>query len=379
MSPPLKVGLVTPRFPPDVGGLESYVGWLASALRDAADFDVVVVSTHPGKGTQRETWNGVDVIRLGSAITVSNTPVHPAWPVRLRRVLREERVDVVNAHAPVPGLADVVSYFSGGAPVVLTYHAGSLVKGVGGPVDAGLRAYERWVLPRVFARCAALVAVSPVAMTHHTGRAQLISPGVDPSTFRPPSGDEQRRGILYVGRIETTSRWKGVSVLVDALAGLAPDRPDLELHLVGGGDGRAELERQASRMGVGDRIVWHGALDREHVAAAYRRAAVTVLPSLTEAESFGMVLVEAMASGCPVIGSEVGGIPYVVRDGVDGLLAPRGDPSALAAAIERVLDDPALATSLGDAGRQAAETRWSWDHQVERSKAVLRSVAATSG
>jgi len=121
-----------------------------------------------------------------------------------------------------------------------------------------------------------------------------------------------------------------------------------------------------------DLITWHGAVDHESLPAFYDRAAVTVLPSLTEAESFGMTLVEAMATGCPVVGSAVGGIPHVIRHGEDGLLVPPGEPDALAEAVAALMLDPVRRRDLAAAGRQAAESRWDWKHQEKRMISVLR-------
>ncbi len=373
---PVRVALVTPRFPPDVGGMEQYVGWTARVLAREG-FDVTVVTTGRSRRTTREDFHGVPVIRLGTWATLSNTPVSPLWPAQLRRLLTALDVDVVNAHAPVPGIADVAAYVSP-APVVLTYHSGSLVKG-GHPVDPALRAYERRVLPRVFDRCAELVAVSPVAMTHATGRAHLVPPGVDTDSFSPPApGSPRDRTVLYVGRVERTSRWKGLQVLVDALPALRERVPDARLAVVGTGDDVPHLTARAERLGVADMVEWRGAVDHADLPEHYRSAGVTVLPSLTESESFGITLVEAMASGCPVVGSDVGGIPHVVRDGVDGLLTPPGDHAALADALATVLLDREGAAAMGAAGREAAASRWDWARQEERLVQVIGNVVRGS-
>ena len=368
-SRPVRVALVTPRFPPDIGGMEQYVGWSARVL-DRAGLDVTVVTTGRSRRTTREEWHGLPVIRLGTWATLSNTPVSPLWPVQLRRLLTQLEVDVVNAHAPVPGIADVAAFVSP-APVVMTYHSGSLVKG-GHPVDPLLRAYERRVLPRVFDRCAGHVAVSPVA-ANATRAARLVPPGVDSTKFTPPAaGSPRTQRVLYVGRVERTSRWKGLEVLVESLSRLCAQVPGVTLGVVGTGDDVAHLQRLAQRLGVDDRITWHGAADHGELPEHYRRAAVTVLPSLTESESFGITLVEAMASGCPVVASDVGGIPFVVRDRVDGLLVPPGDPDALADALAAVLLDPDRAALLGRSGRQAAVSRWDRSRQERRLVGAIR-------
>jgi len=353
----VRIAIVTPRFPPDPGGVEQYAAWAARTARDAGH-DVLVISTGRGRRTTRTSYDGIPVVRLGTWFTVSNTPLNPLWARQLRRLLRG--ADVVNAHAPVPGLADLAA-LTAGAPVVLTYHAGSLAKGTA--VDPLLRAYERLVLPRIFARCAALVAVSPVSLAHATGRAHLVPPGVDTSRFTPGT-DPRSRTVLYVGRVERTSRWKGLHVLVDALAPLRELAPGVRLQVVGDGDDVETLQKQAADRGVADLVDWVGRVDHDDLPAYYRRAGVTVLPSLTESESFGMALAEALACGCPVVGSDVGGIPFVVRDGVDGRLVPPGDPAALATALAGVLADPP----------PVADFRWG--QRAEQLLRVLEEVAA---
>ncbi len=370
---PIRVALVTPYFPPSVGGLERYTHHEALALRDDPGFEVVVVTTGTSRRTSVTEEDGVTVVRLAPWLKLSNSPVSGWWPVQLRRLFARHRIDVVHAHAPTPGLPDLASYAAGRRPVVLTYHSGSMVKGVGGAVDALLRTYERQVLPRVMRRSSQLIAVSPVAVTHGTGRARLVPPGVDSTVFvpgPPVTGSD----VLFVGRIQRTSRWKGVATLLSAFASLS--HPEARLVLVGDGDDVPFLQEQAASLGIADRVVWRGPLHDAELVAAYQSAAVVVLPSLTESESFGMTLVEAMACGRPVVGSDVGGIPFVVRPGVDGELVPAGDAAALAATLDRLLGSPDVLARMGAAGREAAVERWDWTHSVAGTLDVLRDAAA---
>jgi glycosyltransferase involved in cell wall biosynthesis len=361
------VAVVTPRFPPDAGGVEEYAAWVAETLHRAGHRVTVITTGRPGTTTHQVRHRGIPVVRLRSWLTLSNTPVNPLWWWQLRRLLTRLDVDVVNAHAPVPGLADVAA-FTSPVPVVLTYHSGSLVKAGpherSNPVDPLLRAYERHVLPRVFARCRELIAVSPVSLAHATGRAHVIPPGVDTDLFSP-TGEPRQRRVLYVGRVERTSRWKGLQVLVDALTRLRELAPDVRLEIVGDGDDVAPLQKRAADLGVGDLIDWHGRVAHDDLPAYYRRVGVTVLPSLTESESFGMALAEAVACGCPVVGSAVGGIPFVVRDGEDGRLVPPGDPVALAEALAAVLDDPP----------RPGPSRWDWKHREDQTLRVISEVS----
>ena len=161
--------------------------------------------------------------------------------------------------------------------------------------------------------------------------------------------------MLYVGRVERTSRWKGLQVLVESLRAAARARARRTARHRGRRRRRAAPCRPGpSELGVAELIDWHGQVAHDELPRFYQRAGVTVLPSLTESESFGMTLVEAMASGCPVVGSAVGGIPFVIRDNVDGLLVAARRRLGAGRRPCRVLTDPATAAALGAAGREAA-------------------------
>ncbi|WP_196193431.1 glycosyltransferase family 4 protein [Streptacidiphilus fuscans] len=374
---PRTVAVVAPYYPPKVGGVENYAAQVARAIADAPDLRPVVITTGATRlRTRVATEDGVLVVRLGTWLRLSNTPLSPLWPLQLRRWLRRTGAEVVNAHAPVPGLPDLAVLLAGRRPTVLTYHAGSMHKGEPGSglADRLIGLYERRVLPRVFSRAARLVAVSPVSLASGQPHCEEISPGVDLARFTPGGPASARpRSVVYLGRMDRSSAWKGVDVLVRAFAEVAAELPEARLRLVGGGDAVADHVELAKRLGVADRVEATGELTGDRLAEALRGAAVLVLPSRSEAESFGMVLVEAMACGTPVVGSAVGGIPCVVTDGENGLLVPAGDVAALATACRTVLTDGALADRLAARGLEVARKRYSWPVLTDRYVELFRS------
>ncbi|AZQ39043.1 glycosyltransferase family 1 protein [Streptomyces cyaneochromogenes] len=370
------VAVVAPNYPPRCGGVEHYAARVARAVaEDPAMRAAVITASTTGWRTSVGIEHGVPVVRLGTWARHLNTPVSPLWPLQLRRWLHRLRVDVVNAHAPAPGLGDLAVAVSGKRPTVMTYHAGSMLQGHK-DVDLLVHAYERHVLPRVFRRADALVASSPVSLAHGRPGAVQITPGVDVERFTPgPPASARPRTVLYVGRMDRASPWKGIDVLLRAFAALS-DLPEARLRLVGSGDALAEHRALAERLGIIDRVEFTGRVPEDILLSAMRNAAVLVLPSRTAAESFGMVLVEAMACGTPVVGSDAGGIPHVITDGVTGLLFPHDDPDALAAACRRLLRDGELADRLGGAGRCRAVERYAWPALTDQYLRLFRSLAA---
>ncbi|MHB9861078.1 glycosyltransferase family 4 protein [Streptomyces sp. YIM S03343] len=368
------VAVVAPNYFPKIGGVENYARRVAHAVAGEPTMRAVVITANPtGWRTSVGVDRDVPVIRLGTWARHLNTPVSPLWLWQLRRWLRRLDVDVVNAHAPVPGLGDLAVVVSGRRPAVMTYHAGTMVQGHK-DVDLLVSAYERHVLPRVFSRARALVASSPVSLASGRPGAIEITPGVDTERFTPGAPASTRpRTIVYVGRMDRASPWKGIDVLLRAFVSLA-DLPDVRLRLVGGGDALPDHIRFAERLGIADRVDFTGRVPADALLDALRTAAVLVLPSQTDAESFGTVLVEAMSCGTPVVGSDAGGARHVITPGVTGLLFPHHDPDALAAACRRLLQDGDLADRMGAAGRRRAIEHFAWPTLTDRYLQLFRSL-----
>ncbi|MBI4635717.1 MAG: glycosyltransferase [Candidatus Rokubacteria bacterium] len=206
-------------------------------------------------------------------------------------------------------------------------------------------------------------------------RIEVIPPGVDVKRFEPGPRDEAVRAewgvgpgdrlVVCVGRLD---RYKGQQYLLEAVAILGRERPNIRLALVGDGRFRPRLEAQASALGIGPRVIFSGAL--ADVRRALAAADLFVLPS--EEEGMPGAVLEAMAMGLPVVATAVGGVPEIVVDGETGMLVAPRQPTALAEAMGRVLEDPALAGRVGCLGRRRVVEEFS----IERSVALTEKLYA---
>jgi glycosyltransferase involved in cell wall biosynthesis len=187
-----------------------------------------------------------------------------------------------------------------------------------------------------------------------------------------PAPARERDLVLFVGQLV---RGKGVDVLLRAMA---RERTGAKLLIVGEGAQGAELRALGAALGLGGRVTFAGRLPPDELGALYRRARCLALPSRSP-ETFGLVGIEAMSHGLPVVASDVGGVREWLEDGVNGIAVPSGDPGALAEAIRRLVTSDDLARAMGERGRAAHRERFVPERHVERLYALLASTAARGG
>jgi glycosyltransferase involved in cell wall biosynthesis len=360
----MKVALVAPYFYPRIGGLENYVHHIARELRNLGWEVVVVCGDVAVSGLRRESLDGCTVYRLPVWKLISNTPIHLGWYRMLKKIIEAEHPDVINANAPVPYMADMVVLAARRIPVVITYHAGSMRKNRRA-TDWAIALYESFLLPRTLDRAASIICSSDFIRDHFLSawheKSVTIMPGVDTDYFVPAEASDEKQGIVFVGDFRDPR--KGLDVLLEAVREL----PDVCLRVVGPGVPRPQ-----------PRVEFLGVKYGEALVQELQKSQALVLPSTTEAEGFGMVLIEAMACATPVIASDIGGIALAVRDGVDGVLVSPGDPVALRLAIGNLLENPALISRLGAAGRERTERMFTWSERGQATDKALRA-ALTNG
>lgn len=376
-----KVLVVSPYFYPKLGGAENYALTLARLLQESGDYQVsIVTSNHTSNTYYQDTVAGMRVHRLPPLFKLSNTPINPSWYWWLKRIYAAEQPDLIHLHSPVPFLADIAALAAKSIPLILTYHAGSMKKG-SWAIDMIICVYERIFLRWLFRRVDAIAAVSADfaqrELQRYANKTTVISPGVNTKLFSPSPVLKDNLIITYVGRIEHTSKWKGVDVLLAAMVEVIKRHPQAQLELVGGGDAIEHYRAYAERLGIQEHTTFCGQQVENALTAAYQRSSVVVLPSTTEAESFGMVLLEAMACGTPVIGSRIGGIPAVIAHEQTGLLVTPNAPLILAEAIDRLLTDGSFSRRIAKNALLKVQVHDDWRTKVSAYLKLYSHVGVT--
>lgn len=372
-----RLTVVSPYFYPKIGGLENIAYTTARSLHQSGEYQVsIITSNHDGKDYHREIIDGMVVHRLSIGFKISNTPINLLWYWQIKKIFKAEHPDIVHVHSPVPFIADVAARAAGKIPVILTYHSGSMRKSKW-PVDFFILAYERIILRALFRKVSAIVAYSPEFVEGELApfkyKTTVIPPGVDLSQYTPTPLPVDQKVVTFVGRIGHHTQWKGVGTLLQAISIVAKKHPDVQLKLVGEGDAIDYYRAMAIDLHIADHVSFPGPKRGEALAQAYKNTNVFVLPSTSNAESFGMVLLEAMASRRPVIGSNIGGIPQLIDNEKSGLLVPPKNPEALAHAIERILTDATLAERFAKESFIKAQ-QFSWDVQTNKYRELFSKV-----
>ncbi|MFN2450748.1 MAG: glycosyltransferase family 4 protein [Candidatus Dormibacteria bacterium] len=359
----MKICLVSPYDYTHPGGVSEHIRHLAGQLRDR-DHRVLVLAPSSAVGDEHDIPG---YVRMGRSVPVRSNGSVARIALsfhlvrRVRQLLAQEQFDVVHYHEPlVPSLPITVLRFHHGANVG-TFHAMS-------KRNLGYY-YGRPFLKRYFKRLHACIAVSVPARDfvsrYFPGTYRVVPNGIDTHRFNaalPPHPAYRTAGwdtLLFVGRLEQR---KGLPTLLDAYGELRRRRGGVRLVVVGDGPMRWGYERYVEAHAIPD-VTFAGRVTAEELPRVYTAADVFCAPAVG-GESFGIVLLEAMASGVPVVASSIAGYSQVVASGEDGLLVPPRQAPTWALALERLLDDAPARRRMGVAGIAKAE-HYDWQRVVD--------------
>lgn len=368
-------------YPPLGGGAGVVTQNVAKRLVQAGHHVQVITTRTDGMSRYQES-DAVQVHRVMGrrSAALDNQPVRNLLVYLMRgrrlgrKLIAQRRPDVIHADMTVPAglLAAELSRACAG-PMVVVLH-GSDVPGYS-PDEFWLRIKLLTPLLRlIWRRSAAVVAVSEglrrlALKSYPQGEIHVIHNGVDTQRFCPPDSPRDHRGPLRILTACRLVKRKGIQFLLQALAMAKRASVDFRLTVVGDGNYSTQLKDLARRHGLQE-VEFLGSLRQEQLPEIYRSAEILASPSLTEA--FGLTAAEAMACGTPVLSSNVGGVPEIVRDRTDGYLVPPADPGAILEALGWLLARRNELDAMGMAGRRRIVAQFSWQQVTQKYLDVYR-------
>lgn len=365
----MKVLHVYKDYYPVLGGIENHLKLLAERQVQRG-LEVQVLVTNLTFKTTFEEIGSVRAVKAGRLATVASTPLSLSLPLWLGRL----EADIVHLHFPYP--LGELSYLlrGGGRKAVVTYHSDVVRQ------RALLKLYQPF-LWRFLEKVRRIIATSPPYiqsspyLSPFAHKCAVIPYGIDLTLFR--SLDDERtealRGrygsplILFVGQLRY---YKGLGYLIEAMQGI-----QAKLLVIGQGPMEREWRALSERLGVADKVLFLGQVTSEELVRHYTASELLVLPSCQRSEAFGIVQLEAMACGRPVVSTELGtGTSYANLDGQTGLVVPPGEPAALREAIDNLLRDEALRRRLGERARERVRREFSAQMMVDKVIALYQTL-----
>ncbi len=356
---------------PDVyGGIPSVIAMLAMLPRTSFETEVLVACER-GFG-RRYQFEGVNVEAVSSIGTLMSTPLAPTYPFRL--VERARSSDVVVHHSPFP-LTDMGGLLIPKESVLIVHWHAEVI---GRPwlmrILAPLIRHSLKRADKIVVSDQVIVDRSPF-LREFAGKCIVVPYGCDDAYWSVLSAADQQavdglqkqhpRLVVAVGRLVS---YKGYEVFLHAMQNV-----DAEAVIIGEGQLKADLVKLAEQLGVLEKVRFLGVLEPHEVKQYVHAAKVLAFPSVTDAEAFGIVQLEAMSAGTPVVNTALGtAVPNIARDGKEGLTVPPSDPAAFAEALRRLLDQPAFAARLGEAGKERVRTEFSQSLFLSRMQEVYK-------
>ncbi len=366
----MKVLIISKYFHPFKGGVETVVFEHAKRLVKKGFAVTVIAHDHKkSRKTKEEVIEGIKVIRIPTLFNFGNAPISPSV---FFQVLKED-YDILHLHSPnsfsnpLAFLANLLKR----KPVVITYHSDiiphSLIMKVFKPI------YEKTFKKMIFKKAKTIMPTSPQyvkisdTLKEYEEKIVVIPNGIDLRKFKPGK-QREKTTILFVGRL---IYYKGLYVLLEAMKRVIREIPEAQLIIAGEGELKEELKKKTSKLELRKHVHFIGRVREEEKKKLMSKCTVFVLPSVHKSEAFGVVLLEAMASGAPVITTDVSGTVFAA--GKAGIIVPKKNSEALAKAIIKVLKNKKLREEMSKKSIQHVK-EFEWDKIVDEVINVYRKV-----
>jgi len=332
-----KILIVCPYFYPEAGGLELYAYKIARHLSENNKVFVVCATKNKKIKKRIEKSGDLLVIRDYPTFFISNTPINFKLKKIIKNIIKEYKIDLIIAHTPVPFYADIAAKIAqkNKIPFILHYHVSSLYK-KRLLLDTLAFFYEKIFEKKMFEISKKIISASyyPInkKLKRFNHKTVFMPPFIDIELFKP--GCNPKKQILFVGQLDKSKKWKGVDNLLKAFRIFQKRNKEFRLLIIGSGNYLKHYKKTAERLELTKNTEFLGSLEQKKIVKYYQSSLFAVIPSVSNAEGTPTVLFEAMACGKPVIGGNVGGIPYIIKKEKCGIIVNAKNIKELAKKME---------------------------------------------
>ena len=355
--------------------MENYVHSLSRELVEMGH-EVTVLCANEPKSKKDDVIDGIKVRRLPYIGKIANTNITPQLPLE---ILRDD-FDIIHTHLPTPWSADwsaVVATVKR-RPLVLTYCNDIVGDGRAKKIA---QLYNHFNLKYLLKKASKTIIIQPnylntsLHLERYEKKVVAIPVGVDLERFKPLGTSTNGNTLFFLSVLDRFHRYKGLDYLLFALSMVAKEVPDVKLIVGGDGDLLGHYQRLSDSLNLGKCVEFLGYVPEEKVAYYYNRCDIFVLPSISTAqEGFGMVLLEAMACGKPVVCTEIVGVAAEVTKEGAGITVEPSNADELAKAISHILQNRSEALKMGKASRRLVEEKYGWKQVEKRVEEIYKEV-----
>ena len=358
----MKILQIPVRFCPSVGGVENYVYYLSKELVKLKQ-DVLVLCANEPKTKKEEIINGFKVKRLNYIGKIANTNITLKLPLE---ILKED-FDIIHTHLPTPWSADWSAIISKikNKTLILTYHNDIVGNGFANYIA---KFYNVTMLKLLLSKANVIIITQPgycgysPFLKRYKDKISVIPIGVDIERFKPSKTEKGENVLFFLSILDKFHRYKGLNYLLKALTIVKEEIQDVKLIVGGDGELSGYYKRLADSLGLKADVEFIGFVSTARIVDCYNNCNVFVLPSISaQQEGFGIVLLEAMACGKPVVATEIVGLAKEIKERNAGKIVMPKDVKELANAIIDILQDKKVAEEMGVNGRRLVEERYSWE------------------
>jgi len=366
-------------FFPVTGGVANYIYNLCKELvKRGHDVTVLTSTFGTNKKVGVEELEGIKIRRLNHAFRLGGTPIIPSLPLELNRI----SADIIHTHLPSPYISDLACFFSKrrGIPCVLTYHNDIVSNGMLSNVG---KFYNATALKSLLSNVDRIIIHQPRCLNYSPYlpkfkyKIEVIPCGVEVDKFRPLGIEKRENSISFLSILNKYHKYKGLDYLLKALTLVKKEIKDVKLMVGGEGELIEYYKGMVKSLDLESNVEFRGFVPQEELVEYYNRSRVFVLPSISSRqEGFGIVLLEALACGTPVITTDIVGVAKDVEANNAGIIVQPNDIEALAEALVTVLRDENLSAEMGRNGRKVIEEKYTWEKVIDAVITLYEELAS---